>query len=771
MSTSAAINTVVSFTMDGSISDGTAATIDFVINGTDYGTKTLSNVPGGYVDPDGVSWDGNQTFTFTLSGLVPISQIKLSIQSPVVTVNGENSSQVYISSASVDGVGLSAVTYTPLTGSVLNFTLTNGSLYDGGSATIDTTPWNAVLSSQTWSSLSDLGALNDSSLVEEGLPVAINEAGDAVFSVYSASNNQTAFTLENGSQTALSDLGGGFASAVGINNTGQIVGTSENAAGQFQAVLWQNASISALGDFGGGESHATSINDAGQIVGYATTSANLQQAFLWQNGKLTDLGDLGGGESFATGINDAGQIVGFSITASGAQEGFLWQNGTMAALGDLGGGSSQANAINASGEIAGWAVTTSGARQAVMWLSGKTIDLGDLGGGQSEADAINSAGQVVGFAYTASGSQDAFLWVNGKGMVDLNSLVPSGSGWELIDATGINDNGQIVGFGTYDNNPHGFELTLGSGLTPTDFTASAALSDFQQGGFLTPAAITDSAANIQTSLDGLQSLAKDGDLGSITLTDSGTPALSITAAQLSADTAVLDDISGSYTLTVAAGTSAASIVGIAGHATTVTFSGDAGQYTIGTADGAVTITDGGVTDTLSNISAIQFADVTEIVAAPPGPAGAVTTGNVTELYAAVLDREPDLSGLTFYQDYLQKNPTTPLQTFAEFFLSSTEYTSEHNYAQNSAGDMQFIEDSYQNLLHRTPSSSEVAFYEDKVLAPAVANQTPGTTAYASAQLQAHALMLVYFSASTEFLGDVEVTAANPPSAQHWLVLT
>ena len=56
-------------------------------------------------------------------------------------------------------------------------------------------------------------------------------------------------------------------------------------------------------------------------------------------------------------------------------------------------------------------------------------------------------------------------------------------------------------------------------------------------------------------------------------------------------------------------------------------------------------------------------------------------------------------------------------------------------------------------------------------APAVANLTPGTTAYTNAQLQAHALMLVYFSASSEFLSDVQITASNPASTQHWLVLT
>jgi hypothetical protein len=48
--------------------------------------------------------------------------------------------------------------------------------------------------------------------------------------------------------------------------------------------------------------------------------------------------------------------------------------------------------------------------------------------------------------------------------------------------------------------------------------------------------------------------------------------------------------------------------------------------------------------------------------------------------------------------------------------------------------------------------------------------TPGTTAYTNAELLAHAMVLTYFSASAEFLGDVQVTAQNPSSTQHWLML-
>jgi hypothetical protein len=48
--------------------------------------------------------------------------------------------------------------------------------------------------------------------------------------------------------------------------------------------------------------------------------------------------------------------------------------------------------------------------------------------------------------------------------------------------------------------------------------------------------------------------------------------------------------------------------------------------------------------------------------------------------------------------------------------------------------------------------------------------TAGTTAYTAAELAAHAVVLSDFSASAEFLANIEITAQHPASAQHWLVL-
>lgn len=44
-------------------------------------------------------------------------------------------------------------------------------------------------------------------------------------------------------------------------------------------------------------------------------------------------------------------------------------------------------------------------------------------------------------------------------MVNLNDLIAAGSGWELEWATGINNRGQIVGFGIHGTERRAFLLT------------------------------------------------------------------------------------------------------------------------------------------------------------------------------------------------------------------------------------------------------------------------------------------------------------------------
>lgn len=78
---------------------------------------------------------------------------------------------------------------------------------------------------------------------------------------------------------------------------------------------------------------------------------------------------------------------------------------------------------------------------------------------------INNAGQIVGEVYQTPVTGElwpspsvAILWEGGKAL-DLNQLIPPSSGWKLESATGINNLGQIVGFGQVGGRRIGFLLT------------------------------------------------------------------------------------------------------------------------------------------------------------------------------------------------------------------------------------------------------------------------------------------------------------------------
>ncbi|MDB4915256.1 MAG: hypothetical protein JWM95_2900 [Gemmatimonadetes bacterium] len=139
---------------------------------------------------------------------------------------------------------------------------------------------------------------------------------------------------------------------------------------------------------------------------------------------------------------------------------FLYASGLMSDLGTLGGTNSRGYGINSAGQTTGYSSVAGNAEShAFLYSGGVMSDLGDLGGSYSEGFAINSSGEVAGYSYLAGDAIfHAFLYSGGV-MTDLNGLLPSGSGWDLEIAYGINDSGQITGAGVIDGEIHAFVLT------------------------------------------------------------------------------------------------------------------------------------------------------------------------------------------------------------------------------------------------------------------------------------------------------------------------
>jgi probable HAF family extracellular repeat protein len=314
----------------------------------------------------------------------------------------------------------------------------------------------SAASAQTTYTITDLGGLRGG----DSSGTRINASGQIA-----GSSGGDAFLYSGGTMTDLGVLGTGiFSLGLGINNSGQVVGVSATDFDELDhAFLYSGGTMTDLGTLGGTRSWAFSINNLSEITGFSYTS-NAVHVFLVSGGIMSDLGTLGGAFGEGFGINDSGQVTGISDTTDDEfQHAFLYSGGTMTDLGTLGGDSSQGNGINASGEVTGSSSTSAdNAIHAFSYSGGRMTDLGTLGGSFSSGFGINSFGQIVGESSTTPFGNvvHAFICTPGVGMVDLNTLIPSDSGWILRGAFGINDSGQITGYGTNPSGlSHAFLLT------------------------------------------------------------------------------------------------------------------------------------------------------------------------------------------------------------------------------------------------------------------------------------------------------------------------
>lgn len=314
----------------------------------------------------------------------------------------------------------------------------------------------------------------------------------------------------------LTDLGAftaqGNSFATDINNLGQISGYSWESGAVSYAAIWSNGQIAHLGPTSVIWSYAFAINNAGVVVGMdrganqtpvqwvngqrdalvknvccnmTGMAADINNhnviagwydgnAYTWSNGSMQQLSNLTPGfGSSASGINDLGQVVGVSVSTADFQpsdHAVVWNNGQITDLGTAAGfNSSFAEAINDKGDIVGQSNNGyQAATHATLWRGGQAIDLGSLNG---DADAsfakdINNLGQIVGYSLVDPADPlnlaRAVIWQNDLNPVALDSLIdpldPLFGHVQLYTAWGINDLGQIVGYGLINGKERAFLL-------------------------------------------------------------------------------------------------------------------------------------------------------------------------------------------------------------------------------------------------------------------------------------------------------------------------
>ncbi len=301
------------------------------------------------------------------------------------------------------------------------------------------------------------------------------------------------------SKGVLTDLGAVNQPAVptGVNDSGVVVGGYLDinlATGiSVAAFIYQNGAVQPFtgipseslpfGLTNSGQSASTEISSGGQNFFVSSHAFQITTA-----GAATPLSPSTGTQAVAFGISPSGAWVsGGSGSQSGkelaSQTPTLWQNGTAQALPLVPSFTyASMTAVNDSGIAAGMAFNYNFASlqdpnargHAVLYSNGAMTDLGTLSEDiTSAALGINNSGTVVGYSselkpdvtlFTvpllepASASSHAIVYINGT-MYDLNRLLPSGSGWQLSSATGINNAGQIVGTGFIQQQQHAFLLT------------------------------------------------------------------------------------------------------------------------------------------------------------------------------------------------------------------------------------------------------------------------------------------------------------------------
>jgi len=341
----------------------------------------------------------------------------------------------------------------------------------------------------------DLGRLGQGNVADGDYwskAIALNNRGQVVGNSSTSFLDKDGYSIEHGflwedvNGNGQSDPGemvdvvpGGAAfsgDAKDINESGEVLGRWGSTTTPYSEIFVRRNGVSQ----GSGVLRAApgGINDGGVIVGatvISTVTGEAVRGFRQGPGGTEIFGTFGGGNtSRAEGINSLGHVVGSADFAPIGQlprpRAFVSRDGTTLTplpnppnpfdgRPDL--NPNFAMAINDAGWVAGYYFSIWGYR-TIAWDPDGVV--WDVGGSANEATyprAINESGTIVGYAdpFPNGLPNHAFMVRAGGGPIDLNTLLPPNSGWSLREANDINDRGEIVGTGIFNDWYHAYLLT------------------------------------------------------------------------------------------------------------------------------------------------------------------------------------------------------------------------------------------------------------------------------------------------------------------------
>jgi len=286
----------------------------------------------------------------------------------------------------------------------------------------------------------------------------INENGIVVGSVHSESTGTlwacwipteygvygTTVVLPRPSDTGVTNSGPGNGRF--LAESGDILGQVVDASGASHAAYWKNTGTAASPVYGqptiivepsaGASALPAVVNSQRQVAGTWLVSGSYRP-FGWNEGDAvaTDLGVFTtSGSTQAWGLNDLGQVaVHAPITVGTGTEtrAAIWLPQADAAFG-----------LSAGLNL----LTTPGGASTVGGTQTRPYGTSFNGKGFT----INNSSQIVGYSTIKSGDPHAIIWDKANKMRDLNStsLTPNKATFSYLrDASGITDNGYIVGTG------------------------------------------------------------------------------------------------------------------------------------------------------------------------------------------------------------------------------------------------------------------------------------------------------------------------------------